>query len=431
MSYRLARSRFEVRWRDSSGRHRSRRFREEAAARAFDESIHDNDVGERVKSSRHGQSGGVYPYETTSGTRWRYVTRRSDGSQTTKRGFTSETAARTALRRITEKKERREIVHTKETFGAFFARWLSQRKPYLSEGTWRAYERDGRLRLLPALGTFQLGRMEVEHIRDLVDELAESMEAGEIAPKTINNTLGTLVVCLNAAVEDGLTASNPALRVPRLPPGDVERDYLRLREIGVYLDSCSSLYRPLAETLIGAGSRISETLALRRKDLELEAGGGVIILYSSKSGRFRHVEIGQGLSGVLRRHLERRSQAAGGDDPDALVFVMPVRRRKRDQGRWEGSGDGGAMDRTTVSRDWHKAALQDASLRNMPLHALRHTAAAAWLAGGNSLKYVKDQLGHAHITTTESYYGHLERSARVAGPVATEKAIARAMERAA
>ena len=37
----------------------------------------------------------------------------------------------------------------------------------------------------------------------------------------------------------------------------------------------------------------------------------------------------------------------------------------------------GRIDRSTVSRDWHKDALEDAGLRDMPLHALRHTAAAA------------------------------------------------------
>ena len=39
-----------------------------------------------------------------------------------------------------------------------------------------------------------------------MDEWIEAMEADELAPKTINNTLGTLVVCLNDAVEDGLIA---------------------------------------------------------------------------------------------------------------------------------------------------------------------------------------------------------------------------------
>jgi len=65
----------------------------------------------------------------------------------------------------------------------------------------------------------------------------------------------------------------------------------------------------------------------------------------------------------------------------------------------------------------------------MPLHSLRHTAAAAWLAAGNSLMYVQRQLGHADIRTTERYYGHLERNVLAAGALATEEAIAEATRR--
>ena len=39
---------------------------------------------------------------------------------------------------------------------------------------------------------------------------------------------------------------------------------------------------------------------------------------------------------------------------------------------------------------------------------------------------VQRQLGHAEISTTERYYGHLERHVLAAGAVATEEAIARA-----
>jgi hypothetical protein len=46
--------------------------------------------------------------------------------------------------------------------------------------------------------------------------------------------------------------------VPRLPVGHIERDYLRLGEISRYLDGCSHVYRPLAETLVATGMRISE-----------------------------------------------------------------------------------------------------------------------------------------------------------------------------
>jgi integrase len=176
-----------------------------------------------------------------------------------------------------------------------------------------------------------------------MDEQAEAIGAGEIAPKTVNNSLGTLVVCLNAAVEDGLIASNPAMRVERLPAAHIEREYLRLHEIPLYLDSRSDVYRPLAELLIGSGLRISEALALNVGDMELESTGGSIVVYrsrkrgetigSTKYDRFRSVEIGPGLSRVLRDYLARRAELASGDGAKAHVFAMPVRVLKRDRGR--------------------------------------------------------------------------------------------------
>jgi integrase len=59
----------------------------------------------------------------------------------------------------------------------------------------------------------------------------------------------------------------------------------------------------------------------------------------------------------------------------------------------------------------------------MPLHALRHTAAAAWLLTGHPLIYVQRQLGHASIKTTEAFYGHLEDSFLKSAPAMTEAAI--------
>jgi hypothetical protein len=43
---------------------------------------------------------------------------------------------------------------------------------------------------------------------------------------------------------------------------------------------------------------------------------------------------------------------------------------------------------------------------SMPLHALRHASAATWLCGHPHLP----AFGHASITTTESFYGHVEQS---------------------
>jgi integrase len=402
----------------------------------FDEALAEvSPTARRADTIRHGRHGGIYAYRTASGVRWRFVYRRSDGTQTTKRGFASERAARDARRRLIEQVERGEVRHTKETFGVYWERWLARRRPYLEIGTWSGYEIAGRRRLLPKFGPRSLGELSVDDVREFVAELASAVDADELSAKTVNNALGTLVVCLNSAVEDGLLAVNPALRVQRLPPAHIERDYLRLDEIPRYLDACSDVYRPLADLLIGTGLRISEALALRIGDLELEDSGGTVVVYrsrkrdavgSTKSDRFRSVEIGPALCEVLRKQSARRAIDGARGRAESLLFVMPVRTIKRSQGRWESAGVSRPLDRNTVSRAWHKDALEDAALRDMPLHALRHTAAAAWLAAGNSLMYVQRQLGHADISTTEHYYGHLERRVLAAGAIATEEAIARA-----
>ena len=221
---------WEVRWRDAAGRRRAKRFLAEDAARAFDAALAElGPAQRRADTARSGSKAGIYSYRTADGPRWRFVYRRSDGTQTTKRGFTSERAARDARRRLLEQVERGEVRHTKETFGDYWARWLARRKPYLEPGTWSGYEINGRKRLLPAFAARSLGELSVDDVREFVAEQAEAVDAGELAVKTVNNTLVTLVVCLNDAVADALIVTNPALRVDRLPPAHIEREYLPAR----------------------------------------------------------------------------------------------------------------------------------------------------------------------------------------------------------
>ena len=48
-----------------------------------------------------------------------------------------------------------------------------------------------------------------------------------------------------------------------------------------------------------------------------------------------------------------------------------------------------------------------AGLRAVPIKALRHTFASLLLTQGESLPYVRDQLGHSSIQVTVDVYGHL------------------------
>jgi integrase len=54
---------------------------------------------------------------------------------------------------------------------------------------------------------------------------------------------------------------------------------------------------------------------------------------------------------------------------------------------------------------WYRL-LRVAGLRSLKLHALRHTYASLLLQDGESLTYVKEQMGHSSIQVTVDVYGH-------------------------
>ena len=444
VQYDPARARFVVRWRED-GKQRGRRFATEAEAKAFDARV--NPAGraaQRMKLSRASvvarvtridaerdaqvRRDGVYPYATNAGVRWRFVYRQSDGTLSTRRGFTSRTAASTARRKLLESIDRGEVKVCRETFETFWNRFAAERRPYMTAGSHIDLCAHGCRRLVPFFGSDPLSKIDEDRVREWLGVMVERVEAGELRPKTVNNARTCLSVALNEACRRGLIPRNPCAAVPALPIDRHELDYLRLDEIGPYVDACIAHYQPLAAFLIGTGARISEALAIQFHHIALDQG--VVSIYRqrgreggdsqpTKGKRFRSVQIGPGLVQTLA-DLQRRRAASPAD----WVFICPSPRR----GRYANRTTVGPPNRRTV-HDWHEAALVDAGLRDMPLHALRHTAAAAWLATGHPLIFVQRQLGHRSITTTEQHYGHLELSFVREAVARTEKTIDNASRR--
>ena len=177
--------------------------------------------------------------------------------------------------------------------------------------------------------------------------------------------------------------------------------YLNRDQALAYLDAAPAWYRPLAETLIGAGLRIGEAIALEWRDVSWDAGllavsrtvkvGGT---GTPKGDKARNVVIAGYLVDVLREH---RAEQARRGLAGQLVFLSPA---------------GHQLDRHNVRRRGHDVTLGDAALPpNVRLHDLRHTAATLWLASGQSIYFVQQQLGHQDIQTTIDLYGHPDQAA--------------------
>ena len=74
-------------------------------------------------------------YKTAEGLRWRFVFRLSDGRRTSRRGFTSRSAALNARAIAVEEVRRGDVRATRDTFGGFCAKVLEAKRPYVTAGT--------------------------------------------------------------------------------------------------------------------------------------------------------------------------------------------------------------------------------------------------------------------------------------------------------
>lgn len=288
---------------------------------------------------------------------------------------------------------------TTETFAEAAERWLDRKRPLLEQSTFEDYDRHLRLRLLPAFGQMKLRSITRTRVESYVTTLDRE---NTLSRKTINDSLIPLRQILGRAVRDGVLATNPAESPDRDTP--IELPYERPQmhamtrdQARMYLDSASNDYRVLAEVLLGGGLRIGEALALEWTDINWDTGtlavsktfkvGGV---GSPKGDRARRVAVDSIVLAALCGHRDSSDASTG------LIFMRrntPIRRQ-------------------FVHRFWHRPALEDAGLsKAIRLHDLRHTAATLWLASGQSVYFVREQLGHRDIQTTIDLYGHPDQEA--------------------
>jgi integrase len=330
IDYEPARGKYRVRWREE-GRQRSRRFATRQEAETSEISLAPSVEPPPPEPSRP-SGDGVYAYTTTAGRRWRCVFRQSDGSLTTRRGFESRSAAVAARSAAIEAIRRGEVRVTRATFGEFWAQLLETKRPYVTAGTLQDYATQGRKRLLPWFGDMAITAIDEKRVRDWLDEMLELVAHGELSPKTVNNARTCLSMTLGEAVRHRHLPANPCRYVPELPVERTENYYLRLDEIDSYLDAGADRYRALAEILIGTGARISEALAVRWPDVDLETGvvrisrqraRGADGTTPTKGKRFRSVQIGPRLVSTLQRVREERCSA--GMDDGGWLFLCPLR----------------------------------------------------------------------------------------------------------
>lgn len=293
---------------------------------------------------------------------------------------------------------------------AYAATWLDSYAPHLKPRTVELYRYLLKKHLEPALGALPLKEITRERARTL---FAAKIAAG-LSRASVLQVLGLLRAILNHAIEDGWITSNPAVRLGRFYRGTTEAEAApkvepftagELAHLIATCDAETPAWSAFLRTAAWTGLRQGEVLGLQWGDVDL-AGGflhvrrtiayrkGQLLAGSPKSGKARKVDLAAPLADVLNA---RRLVA----EADALVAdreIIP----------WLFTNAAGQPhDAMNVLHRWWGPLLEAAGVGHRRFHDLRHTFASLLIGAGESLAYVRDQLGHSSIKVTVDLYGHL------------------------
>lgn len=294
--------------------------------------------------------------------------------------------------------------------------WLDRHIDSLSgveRKTVAEYKRYATRDIEPALGAIPLGKLTRDDVADWVNTMFEAGAAGG----TIENKHGFLSGALKRAVEDGHLAANPCqgIRLPRTE--QQEMVFLTREEFQILKSAFSAHYQPLVEFLVASGCRVSEALALRPSDVDLNAGTVRITRAWKRAGS--SYELGPPKTKKSVRTINVPKSVLGQlDYSGEWLFTgtngKPVRIYSWRANVWYKSL---AKAQAKDKRNPDKPVLQ----KSPRIHDLRHTCASWMIQNGVPLPVIQAHLGHESIKTTVDRYGHLDRSSHVVAADAIEK----------
>lgn len=271
--------------------------------------------------------------------------------------------------------------------------WLSVERGR-ARGTVEAYRRD-----LRRYAGWLTGRgIAVADVREAdIQRYVAALGAAGLAPATVARaTVAARSLHRYLAVEAGAERDPGAdVEAPRVPSGLPKA--LTEAEIGALLDGVTGdrpvdrRDRAMLEVLYGTGVRVAELVGLSLPDVDVDGG---LLRAFGKGRKERIVPIGR----LARHSLEAWF------DPGGRPAMAPA--------RWARRGDAEAVflnqrgGRLSRQGAWLviKARADAVGLgdRVWP-HVLRHSCATHMLERGADIRAVQELLGHASISTTQTY----------------------------
>ena len=244
---------------------------------------------------------------------------------------------------------------------------------------------------------------------------------------TQNQALSAILFLYDVVLATRLPALHGIVRAQRpvRMPVVLSRD-----EVAALLSHLHGVTWLMASLLYGAGLRLSECVALRVKDLQLDRGE--LLVRDGKGGKDRVTMVPATLRGTLQAHLASvKAQHAADLSAGRGAVALPGALRDKyprapfEWGwQWVFPATRFYVDRETGERrrhHLHETVLQRAVTnaagaaglsRAATSHPLRHSFATHLLEAGYDIRTIQELLGHRDVSTTMLYTHVLNRGRR-------------------
>ncbi len=281
------------------------------------------------------------------------------------------------------------------TVGAFLSDWAELALTRLRPRTAESYAAMVRLYLIPAIGRIPLAKLEPEHVRRMLGDLAAR---GTLSATTRRYVRSVLRTALGQALREGKVLRNVAALVD--PPAKAHRELrpLSREQVRSFLDGIrGDRLEALYVTALGTGLRQGELLALRWSDVDLERGE---LTVRHTLGRFTR-QLAPTKTERSRRTLRLPHRVT-----EALTAHRELQKVVPLSGLVFTSQAGAPLQSVNVTRDLQRH-LRRPALPHQRFHDLCHAFATLALEAGEDLGVVSRILGHTTLATTADIYAHL------------------------
>ncbi|MBP6859096.1 MAG: site-specific integrase [Candidatus Magasanikbacteria bacterium] len=232
--------------------------------------------------------------------------------------------------------------------------------------------------LIPFFGKTNLDQITS---RSVEEYKAFKMKYG-LKNKTINNQLSCLRKCLNTALEWDIITKVPRIKLLKVPPSEVI--FLKPHECDALLQAATGDWREMIFTVLRTGLRFGELIALKWSDIDFESRILTVqrnivrgIVTSPKSNKARKIYLSADLLEVLAKR-KRTSE---------YIFI----------------DEKGNVLRQDPCRVKILFFAQQAGIRRIGWHTLRHTFASHLANNGITIQAIQALLGHSDLKTTMRY----------------------------